>query len=73
MSNAGVFLSGLFFGGAIDHAILALSGRTDTPYGVEVGIVGNWAMALIDVALAIALWNAHWLITRIRNVSAERH
>ncbi len=54
-----VFFSGLFFGGAIDHSILALAGRTDTPYGVDVGVTGNWAMAVLDVVLTAGLWKAH--------------
>jgi hypothetical protein len=49
-----LFLSGLFFGGAIDHAILALTRSEHTPYGARVGIRGNWAFAGLD--LVISVW-----------------
>ena len=48
-----LFLSGLFFGGAIDHAILALLRSERTPYGARVGIRGNWALAGLDFFLAV--------------------
>lgn len=55
MSGAEIalFLSGLFFGGAIDHAILALLRSERTPYGARVGIKGNWAFAGLDLAIAV--------------------
>jgi hypothetical protein len=59
MSKAAIFLSGLFFGGAIDHAILAAAGRHDTPYGVDVRVAGNWGMAGLDLALAVLFWQGH--------------
>jgi len=34
-SKIALFLSGLFFGGAIDHPILALTDSEYTPYGVH--------------------------------------
>lgn len=54
-----LFLSGLFFGGAIDHAILALKGSETTPYGVRSGIIGNWALAGVDLSLAAILYVLH--------------
>lgn len=54
-----VFLGGVFFGGAVDHVVLALSGRVDTPYGVRVGVGGNWAMAALDAVLTLGCWLAH--------------
>jgi hypothetical protein len=48
-----LFLSGLFFRGAIDHAILALLDSERTPYGAHVGIFGNWAFAGLDLAIAL--------------------
>jgi hypothetical protein len=54
--RAPLFLSGLFFGGALDHAILALKGETRTPYGVAAGVRGNWAFAALDAALALAAY-----------------
>jgi len=55
MSQAEIalFLSGLFFGGAIDHAILALLNDERTPYGARVGIRGNWTFAALDLVIAI--------------------
>jgi hypothetical protein len=55
MSRAEValFLSGLFFGGAMDHAILALLNSERTPYGPRIGIKGNWAFAALDLIIAI--------------------
>lgn len=55
MSRAEIalFLSGLFFGGAIDHAILALRHSEPTPYGAPVGIRGNRAFAGLDLVIAI--------------------
>lgn len=51
-----VFLGGVFFGGAMDHVILALAGRADTPYGIEVGVAGNWALAGLDAAAVFGCW-----------------
>ena len=55
MSRAEItlFLSGLFFGGAIDHVILALLHSERTPYGARVGIKGNWTFAGLDFFLAV--------------------
>lgn len=58
-AKASLFLSGLFFGGAIDHVILALTQRTATPYGVKVGIVGNWVLAAVDLIMTAALYLLH--------------
>ena len=51
-----LFLSGLFFGGAIDHTILALKGSETTPYGVRSGTVGTWALAGVDLSLAACIY-----------------
>lgn len=48
-----LFLSGLFFGGAMDHAILALLRSKRTPYGARVGIQGNWIFAILDLIIAV--------------------
>jgi hypothetical protein len=58
LSTLAVFVAGLFFGGAIDHAILAAMGRVTTPYGLSVGVVGNWGMAGLDAVLTAALLGA---------------
>jgi hypothetical protein len=54
-----LFLSGLFFGGAIDHVILAVIGSDITPYGVHSGIWGNWALAGLDIGLTVLLYLVH--------------
>lgn len=50
-----LFLSGLFFGGAVDHAILMFKGSRRTPYGVEAGVLGNGLFGLLDLAVAALL------------------
>lgn len=59
MSQLAIFLGGVFFGGAVDHVILALIGRGETPYGIHVGVSGNWAMAALDFFLTLGCWVAH--------------
>lgn len=61
MSRAEIalFLSGLFFGGAMDHTILALRHSEHTPYGARVGIKGNWAFAGLDLVIAILAYVLH--------------
>jgi len=36
-----LFCSGVFFGGAVDHSILALKGADRTPYGLKSSVAGN--------------------------------
>ena len=52
-SKAALFCSGVFFGGAVDHSILALKRADRTPYGLRSGGVGNRMFAALD-ALAAA-------------------
>ena len=66
MAKTAVFLAGLFFGGAIDHAILAAAGRSETPYGVHSGVAGNWALAALDLAVTGVCWAAHRALERRR-------
>jgi hypothetical protein len=54
MSVAATLIAGIFLGGAIDHAILALRRSSVSPYHVRVGVTGNWALALLDLAVALA-------------------
>lgn len=49
-----MLLAGAFFGGALDHIILGLLGRVESPYGLHVGIGGNWIFAALDAVLGIA-------------------
>lgn len=59
LSKLALFLSGLFFGGAVDHAILGGLGREVTPYGLESGVTGNWLLAGLDLVLAAGLYVVH--------------
>jgi hypothetical protein len=59
ISKLALFLSGLFFGGAIDHVILGSLRRDVTPYGVESGVMGNWLLAGLDLLLAAGLYRLH--------------
>jgi hypothetical protein len=54
-----LFLSGLFFGGAIDHVILAVMGSDITPYGFRSGLWGNWALAGLDMGVTVLLYTMH--------------
>lgn len=58
-SKVALFAAGLFFGGAIDHFILAALGRDVTPYGVRVGVSGNWTLAAADLGLTVVLYWLH--------------
>lgn len=55
MSQAEIelFLSGLFFGGVIDHAVLVLPHSERTAYGARAGIRGSWAFAGLDLGIAV--------------------
>jgi hypothetical protein len=54
-----LFCAGVFFGGAVDHAILALKRGERTRYGFKAGVAGNWAFAALDAAVAAALYTAY--------------
>jgi hypothetical protein len=58
-SEAALFCSGVFAGGAIDHAILALWRKQHTPYGIRTTAAGNWLLAAFDAALALAAYAFH--------------
>jgi hypothetical protein len=49
----------MFLGGAIDHAILANSGREESPHGLHVGVSGNWGMAFLDLVIALIVYFKH--------------
>lgn len=51
-----MFMSGLFFGGALDHVILALKRSELTPYGIRAGVRGNWGLAALDGMLTVILY-----------------
>jgi hypothetical protein len=48
-----MLVAGVFLGGAIDHGLLALRRSPMSPYQVRVGVLGNWALALVDIAVAL--------------------
>jgi hypothetical protein len=54
-----LFTSGIFFGGAVDHVILALKRSEHTPYGVRSGVAGNWWLAALDTAIAATGYVLH--------------
>ena len=58
-SNAALFASGVFFGGAVDHAILVAMRRDVTPYGVKAGVPGNVLFAVADLIVAGVLYRIH--------------
>ena len=64
LAKASLFLSGLFFGGGLDHILLALRGETETHYGFEAGVAGNWAFAAFDLMLTAALYLLHRRLER---------
>jgi hypothetical protein len=59
VSKAALVASGMFFGGAIDHLILAALRRDVTPYGVKSGVAGNWLFASADLVIAGILYHLH--------------
>jgi hypothetical protein len=54
-----LLLSGVFFGGAMDHAIRAALGYDTTPYGYRSGIRGNLVFGAVDLFIAVVLYRAH--------------
>jgi hypothetical protein len=54
--QASLFFSGVFFGGALDHAILGVMRSPVTPYGIRWGVAGNWLLAAFDLAVAAVLY-----------------
>ncbi len=58
-SRPSLFLSGLFFGGGLDHAIFIAIGSPKTHYGLTVGVTGQLAFAMLDFGLAALLYILH--------------
>lgn len=58
-SKVALFCSGVFFGGAVDHTLLALKGADRTPYGLRTGVTGNWLLAALDGLAAAGLYTLH--------------
>jgi hypothetical protein len=51
-----LFVAGIFFGGAIDHVVLALARSKQTAYGINFGIAGNWLLAGLDILITLLLY-----------------
>lgn len=51
-----LFLAGFFFGGAVDHVILAIMNSPFTAYGIRSGVGGNWLLALLDLLIALGMY-----------------
>lgn len=66
---AAILVAGIFLGGAMDHAILALRRSPMSPYHVRVGVSGNLALAVVDLAVALA---AVLVAQRIRSATSVR-
>jgi hypothetical protein len=64
LAKTSLFLSGVFFGGMLDHVLLALRGATETHYGLTVGVAGNWAFAALDLTVTAALYLLHRRLER---------
>ena len=58
-SELALFMSGIFFGGAIDHMILAAMGSELTHYQIRVGVGGKWAFAVFDAVVMVLLFLVH--------------
>ena len=53
-SALALFIAGFFFGGVVDHVIFALRNEA-APYGIHLGLLGNWLMAGFDGVVAALL------------------
>jgi hypothetical protein len=65
LSELALFGAGIFFGGAVDHFILAVKGSETTPYGIHSGITGNWMLAGLDFGLAVSLYIVHRRLAKL--------
>jgi hypothetical protein len=54
-----LFVSGIFFGGSIDHVVLAVMNSALSPLGLEVGALGNWLFGILDAVIAVCLYVVH--------------
>jgi hypothetical protein len=52
-----LFVAGIFFGGAVDHVILALAHSRYTAYGVNSGVFGNWLLAGLDLLITLIFYS----------------
>lgn len=54
-----LFVSGIFFGGGLDHLIYIAAGSTRSHYGLELTPLQHGAFALFDVTVAATLLWLH--------------
>jgi hypothetical protein len=54
-----LFVSGIFFGGGLDHAIYIVIGSPVSHYGFRLGAGGHAAFAVLDFTIAAALYEVH--------------
>ena len=54
-----LFLSGLFFGGALDHILFIVFDSPTSHYGLQIGTAGQLGFATLDVSLAVLLYVLH--------------
>jgi hypothetical protein len=66
-----LFLSGLFFGGGLDHAIFIAMDSPTTHYGLRVGTAGQLAFATLDFGLAALLYTLHGRWSRLPPVVTD--
>jgi hypothetical protein len=57
-----LFLSGLFFGGGLDHLLFIALDSPTSHYGLQLGVPGQLGFAALDLGLAALLYilNARW-------------
>jgi hypothetical protein len=57
-----LFLSGLFFGGGLDHLIFIAMNSPISHYGLHVGVSGQLGFAALDFSIAAVLFKlgARW-------------
>ncbi len=58
-SKVALFLAGSFCCGAVNHIFAGMQRRTETPYGVHLGVAGNWALFAFDVSMTVLLLWVH--------------
>lgn len=68
-SKVALFFSGSFCCGAVNHAFASLEGRTVTPYGIHVGVAGNWLLFVFDAVMTLLLL---WLHRRLAKKEISR-
>jgi hypothetical protein len=63
--NLALFLSGLFFGGGLDHLVFIALKSPTSHYGLQLGVGGQFGFAVLDFAVAVLLYTLHARWSRI--------